>query len=759
MKLKDYLRFFLGIPLTILAFVFIGKIFLDNRTTITTSFLSANPLLLLLGFASFGVFFFIKAIIWIKILNTRGHSPDIKSVLFQYSLSEAKRYIPGSIFAFISRVDIHKEIPKKETVKGIGIEAILLAGSALIVSLPASIFLLNKYTSFGFIANPLLLILAIASGVFFFTNKKIRDTFYAYFDSFALYVLAWIFYGVGSLLVALSIFSFDIVNSLTIASFFVLSWLCGYLLFITPMGLGVRELVITFALSSFVGIAEASAIAIMSRVAMVIGELFFLVITRLISKAKDLRIISKFNPYLSVVVVISIFYFFYFSFFTILKHNNFLTGRFDLGNMSQTVWNTSQGRFFMLTNPDGIENMSRLGVHSDYLLAFLAPLFWIWADPRMLLIFQSFALASGGIFVFFIAKKVTKSELIAVAFAISYYANFWLHEQNIFDFHAITIATPLLLAAYLYLVKKKYLLFAGFLFLAAITKENVLLVVSAFGLYFLKEKKWLFGGILTILGIAGFFYLTSVAIPGARGASHFALGTYSNLGDSTEGIIKNLLLNPGLALNQIFNFSTLSYLHQHLLPVGYLAILSPLYFVFVLPDMAIYLLSNNYEYRAYQYHFGALIIPFMLIASMHGINLLIKKIRIRNIRKVLFYYIVIVSIFSMYSYSPLPGMKGADYSPFYVTNSQQIKNYLSLIPNEASVSASNSIGAHLSHRDHIYVVPFAIDTSDFVVFYNEKPETIDQINHLNYEGLIEDSENNFYLYKRGSKSICPACQP
>ncbi len=759
MKLKDYLRFFLGIPLTILAFIFIGKIFFDNKTTIFNSLVTANPILLLIGVFFMGLFFFIKSIIWIKILRARGHSPNTRSTLFSYSLSEAKRYIPGSIFAFISRVGIHNEIQKKEVVKGIGIEAVLLAGSALAVSIPALIFLTSKFTPFGELIPPLLIVFIISISAIIALNVNVRNIFFKYFDSFCLYTLAWSFYSIGSFLVAYSMLQFDPTNSLVIASFFALSWLCGYLLFITPMGLGIRELVITFALSQFIGVAEASAIAIMTRVVMVVGEIIYLTIVRFLSKSKDVHLLSKLNPYLVTVIAIGIFYFSYFSFFTIAKHNTFLTGRFDLGNMSQTVWNTSQGRFFMLTNPDGVENMSRLGVHSDYLLVLLSPLFWIWSDPRMLLIFQSFALATGGIFTFFLARKVVKNELLALGFAISYFANFWLHEQNIFDFHAVSIATPLFLACLYFLEKRKFVVFGIFLFLASITKENVFIVISAFGLYFLKARKWIVGAILTVLGIAVFLYLSSVAIPGARGEAHFALGTYSNLGDSTGSIIKNLLLNPGLAFNQLFNFSTITYFHQHLIPTGYLALLSPFYFVFVLPDMAIYLLSSNFEYRSYQYHFGAVIIPFMLFASMHATNTLRRKLKKIATAKSLFYYVVAISLIAMYHYSALPGMKNADYSPLYVKGSEKIENYLSLIPSSASVSASNNIGAHLSHREYIYVVPFALNTADFIVLYNEKKEIIDNVNRLTYEEIVENPPLNFYLFKKRMNTDCKSCKP
>ncbi|MBU6389909.1 hypothetical protein KGQ71_05355, partial [Patescibacteria group bacterium] len=44
----------------------------------------------------------------------------------------------------------------------------------------------------------------------------------------------------------------------------------------------------------------------------------------------------------------------YFGAFAFLRQVNYLSGRFDLGIMDQTVWNTAHGRFFTLVDPNGL---------------------------------------------------------------------------------------------------------------------------------------------------------------------------------------------------------------------------------------------------------------------------------------------------------------------------------------------------------------------------------------------------------------------
>ena len=760
---KKFVRFFLGIPVTILAFLFISKVFFDNRNVIINSLLTLNPLLFLLGLLFFAIFFMIKSFVWIEILKKRGYAPPKRSTIYLYSISEVKRYIPGSIFAFIGRANsLSDHIPGKETLKGIGIEAILLVLSALVLCIPAALFPFHKAQEQGIsipdFLTPASMVLSIVAVAFVYL--KFKRMVLSYLDSFLLFVLAWFFYALGCFFIAISITYIYPFNITFILSFFVLSWLSGYLLFITPMGLGIREVIATASLSFFLPVPIASTIAILTRVGMVLGEILYLAITYIFHKLKNNSRILRLNPYLLIVCFCAIIYFAFFSIYTTTRHDMYISGRFDLGNMTQTVWNTARGNFFTLTNPDGVEQISRLADHSDIILVLFAPLYLIWSDPKVLLIMQSLVIALGGIVVHLLAKEVLKRERISLALSISFYLNFWIHEQNIFDFHAVAVGTTLLLTTFYFLIKKRYVLFSLFLILSVMTKENVFLVASFFGLYlFFKEKKWIIGTLLTIIPTIIFFYLVSKAIPDARGNAHFALSYYSYLGGTTQGIVQNLIFKPQIALGHLFSLSTLDYLHHLLIPTGYLALLSPLYLLFTLPELAIYLLSANPGLRSYQYHYGAIILPFIYISSIYGVKRFFAKFGTQNSEKIVFYYIIFSSLVSLYFYSPLPGMRNADYAAYVTTNSKTIDAYLSIIPKDASVSASNNIGAHLSHRSDIFVVPFAIDTADYVVLYREGKSMKGNVNTHKYQTIIADSKNNFYLYKIRPTVTCPSCNP
>ena len=134
----------------------------------------------------------------------------------------------------------------------------------------------------------------------------------------------------------------------------------------------------------------------------------------------------------------------------ILRHRTFGSGRFDLGNMTQAVWSTAHGDFLSVTDVHG-EQISRLGSHFDPILAALAPLWWVWPDPELLLVVQAIAVASGAIPVYWLARKHFDAEWPAAALAVAYLAYPPVQWLTMSDFHPVALACPLLLYAWWHL--------------------------------------------------------------------------------------------------------------------------------------------------------------------------------------------------------------------------------------------------------------------------------------------------------------------
>ena len=88
------------------------------------------------------------------------------------------------------------------------------------------------------------------------------------------------------------------------------------------------------------------------------------------------------------------------AFASIVRHVNFGSGT-DVAIFDQVVWHYS--RFEAPYSSIKYENI--LGDHFHPLVAVLAPLYWVWSDPRMLLIAQSLLVAASIVPVFLFARS------------------------------------------------------------------------------------------------------------------------------------------------------------------------------------------------------------------------------------------------------------------------------------------------------------------------------------------------------------------
>ena len=233
---------------------------------------------------------------------------------------------------------------------------------------------------------------------------------------------------------------------------------------------------------------------------------------------------------------------------SILRHHAFNTGRFDLGNMTQAVWATAHGHPLAVTNLEG-EQTSRLGSHVDPILVAFAPLWWIWPSPSMLLAAQAIAIALGALPVFWLARKHLGSERAALGFALAYLLYPAVQWLTLAEFHPVALACPLLLYAFWYLDEDRLVPFAVFAGLAALTKEEIPLVIAGIGIWYaLSRKRYRIGGAIAAVGTVMTAFSVKVVMPhfNAETSSRF-YQRYGALGDSPGEILATIFTHPGRA--------------------------------------------------------------------------------------------------------------------------------------------------------------------------------------------------------------------
>jgi uncharacterized membrane protein len=377
-----------------------------------------------------------------------------------------------------------------------------------------------------------------------------------------------------------------------------------------------------------------------------------------------------------------------------LEHRAFETGRFDLGNMVQAVWSTAHGRPLDVTELDG-DQINRLGAHVDPLLAAFAPLWWLWPSPTMLLVVQAIVIALGALPVFWLARKHLRSQWMPALFALAYLLYAPVQWLALDEFHAVALACPFLLYALWYLDEERLLAALPFLALAALTKEELPLVVAGLGVWYaLARGHRLAGALIAVAGTAlTAFYLT-VVMPHYRGGDAPAFyDRYDAVGGSPGGIVKTLFTDPVVLLQALTESRDLTYLLQLALPLAGLFLAAPLLLIPALPELAANLLSETATQTSIEFHYTAPIIPFLVAGTMLG------AARVPLLAPVA----LAASLAGAVVLGPL---WAGELVPNRLSAHDRVAaRAVGLVPSHAPVSSTNGLGAHLSARRRVFSFP------------------------------------------------------
>jgi uncharacterized membrane protein len=404
-----------------------------------------------------------------------------------------------------------------------------------------------------------------------------------------------------------------------------------------------------------------------------------------------------------------------FSALSILRHRAFATGRFDLGNMVQAVWSTTHGHPLQITGLRG-DQISRLGAHFDPILAALTPLWLAWPSPDVLLVAQAVAVALGALPAFWLARKHLGSEQAGLGFALAYLLYPPTQWLTLNEVHPVALACPLLLFALWYLDEGRLLPFALCAVLAATTKEEIALVVAGLGVWFaLAHGRRLAGAAIAAAGVAATLVAIEIVIPHFNRAGTSSFFTrYSEVGSTPGGIVHTALTDPWRIVTTAVTGRGLGYLARLVIPLGLLVVLAPLVLLAALPELAVNLLSAATTQTSIRFHYTAGLIPVLVAAAILGAA---RAVRDRPQRAApLATAAVVLGLASNYALGPIPvwhyfpgGEQHQAHAASLSTHDRIGARALRLIPANAVVSATNSLGAHLSARRRVLSFPYLQD--------------------------------------------------
>lgn len=392
----------------------------------------------------------------------------------------------------------------------------------------------------------------------------------------------------------------------------------------------------------------------------------------------------------------------------VLRHRSFQTGRFDLGNMTQAVWSTAHGDPLAVTNLAG-EQTTRLASHFDPILVLFAPLWLLWPSPEALLVAQAVVIALGALPVFWLARKHLGGEHAGLGFAIAYLlfpATQWVALS---EFHPVALACPLLLFAFWFLDEDRLLPFAICAALACTTKEEIPLAVAGLGVWYALARRRRAAGIaIAVAGVVVAAFALGVVAHYNDGGDPFA-GRYEEVGGSPAGILKTLVTDPLTILRAAFDLHGLAYLLVLLVPLAFLPLAAPLALLPALPDLALNLLSSTDTQTSIHFHYVAPLVPALFAAAIFAAARFERPIVKPLVALVLVSNFVLGAI---PLWGAIPGGEDLQANAALISDRDRTATRaLRLIPSDAVVSASNSLGAHLSGRRRFLSFPIRGDAT------------------------------------------------
>lgn len=430
---------------------------------------------------------------------------------------------------------------------------------------------------------------------------------------------------------------------------------------------------------------------------------------------------------------------------SIQRHRAFFTARYDLGNMVQAVWSVAHGGLLESTSGAG-EQFSRLGVHVDPILGLFAPLWWVWPSPVMLLVVQAAVVATAAIPAYLLAQRWIGRPGMSVTFAavtLLLPATQW---ATLFDFHPVTLAIPFLLWAIWAAVTRHNVVLIITLVLACSTKEHVGLAVMFLGIWMVVSLgRRRAGWVTAACGLLWSVVAVGVVIPhyAPSGASAIGEERYGELGSTPAGLVRTLLTDPVLVIQTLATQDRLVYLVALLLPLLGLALLSPLLAAGALPELLLNLLSARPEQHSIEYHYSAVMVPFLVAAAIDGYARLARHRPQWTSATWSPVAVVGVAVIAGWHWGPLPfwshvpGGSVVRAEQFTLPSDRQTLNdAVALIPSDAVVSAGNRIGGHLSERRRILTFP-VVDDAEWVVVDRSRPDVNDRVDQDAYTAAVE----------------------
>ncbi len=327
----------------------------------------------------------------------------------------------------------------------------------------------------------------------------------------------------------------------------------------------------------------------------------------------------------------------------LVKYRYYLYNDFDMAMDANTAHMLMHGTLY-----NSVIGVNYLGNHMRLLMAPIALVYGLAPSCVTLIVIQTVGIALGALPVFWLARREIKNSFVAVAAAalyLLYPANGYV---SLYQFHPEALTITTLLFTFWFLWTGRWGWMAFFAVLSVLAKEDVAVAVLAMACYALvikRPKRWVPAAILGGIAVVSLVISFGIVMPRLNQGKVGLEKIYAKWGPSTGQALVGMATQPVLATQEIFmshpdysgalgadevaqregvaewdtKLKQQYWLHM-MLPVLFLALLSPLTLALALPAVAQHLLSSRVTEHTIVYHYTTHVTPFIILAAVLGLR-------------------------------------------------------------------------------------------------------------------------------------------
>jgi len=417
-------------------------------------------------------------------------------------------------------------------------------------------------------------------------------------------------------------------------------------------------------------------------------------------------------------------------------HHALGTATYDSALYDQGMWLLSRFEAPFVT----LMGRNMFGDHTSFVLLFLVPFYWIAPGAWIMFTAQSAAIAAGAIPVFLYARRRLDSEWLALIGAGAYLLHPAVGWTNLENFHPDSFLGVFVGFAIYAALVRKWRLYAVFVVLSLLVKEDVSLVIVPLGIWVaLRRDRRI--GLLTVVGSLAFMAVAMLLVMRSLIGVPTRNGWRIPFG-GPWGVIDTAFTNPTALIDHLRSDGRPWYLVQMTAPFAWLFAR--------LPDVALIsglVLFTNvlstfwYQYQV-DYHYSLIAVPALAIGTVYAVGAMRdRRLSLRGrridvpVRVVAMGLLAASSFAASTQWSPLPWSERpqwhADRDNIWASNARPL---LDQIPGDAVVAANYRLTPHLAYRSEIYQfpVPFRVvlygpDTSLEGTRLDDRAERVDYV--------------------------------